>query len=220
MDAGRPMVNALLFGSIGVLAETSEIQRQAYNQSFEEHGLDWYWNIANYCALLKTPGGKRWLKDFSNVNLSDDMLESIHARKESIFYEQLKSGLSPRDGVMDCIKICKQKDIKIGFVTTTSQNNIDALEKAFQKHIDFNQFNLITTKTDVSNEKPSGEIYKFALSKLDVLPENTIAVEDTEVNQQAALENEILCYLFAGEYATTQHNFYAVRTLTTISSTL
>ena len=214
------MVNALLFGSIGVLAETSEIQRQAYNQSFEEHGLDWYWNIANYCALLKTPGGKRRLKDFSNVNLSDDMLESIHARKESIFYEQLKSSLSPRDGVMDCIKSCKQKDIKIGFVTTTSQNNIDALEQAFQKHIDFKQFDLITTKTDVSNEKPSGEIYKFAMSKLDVLPENTIAVEDTEVNQQAALENEILCYLFAGEYATTQHNFYAVRTLTTISSTL
>ena len=58
------MVNALLFGSIGVLAETSEIQRQAYNQSFEEHGLDWYWNIANYCALLKTPGEKGGLKIF------------------------------------------------------------------------------------------------------------------------------------------------------------
>ena len=214
------MVNALLFGSIGVLAETSEIQRQSYNQSFEEHGLDWYWNIANYCELLKTPGGKRRIKDFSNVNLSDDIIESIHARKESIFYEQLKSGLSPRDGVMDCMKICKQKDIKIGFVTTTSQNNIDALEQAFDKYIDFKQFDLITTKTDVSKEKPSGEIYKFALSKLDVMPENTIAIEDTEVNQQAALENEILCYLFAGEYATTQHNFYAVRTLATISATL
>ena len=33
------MVNALLFGSIGVLAETSEIQRQAYNQSFGSMAL-------------------------------------------------------------------------------------------------------------------------------------------------------------------------------------
>ena len=171
-------------------------------------------------CVAENSWGKRRLKDFSNVNLSDDMLESIHARKESIFYEQLKSGLSPRDGVMDCIKSSKQKDIKIGFVTTTSQNKIDALEQAFQKHIDFKQFDLISTKTDVSNEKPSSEIYKFALSKLDVLLENTIAVEDTEVNQQAALKNEILCYLFAGEYGTTQHNFYAVRTMTTISTTL
>ena len=68
--------------------------------------------------------------------------------------------------------------------------------------MDFKQFDLITTKADVNKEKPSGEIYKFALLSLDVLPENTIAIEDTEANQQAALENDILCYLFAGEYAT------------------
>jgi HAD superfamily hydrolase (TIGR01509 family) len=210
----------LLFGSIGVLAETSEIQRQAYNQSFEEHGLDWYWNIANYCELLKMPGGKRRLKDFSNVSLPDDVIDSIHDRKESIFFERLKSDLSPRDGVTDCIRVCKQKDIKIGFITTTSQRNIESLTQALDQHVDFEQFDLITTKSDVGKEKPSGEVYKFALSKIEVSAEKTIAIEDTEINQQAALENGIQCYLFAGEYATTQHNFNAIKTLKAISSQL
>ena len=214
------MLDALLFGSIGVLAETSEIQRQAYNQSFEEHGLDWYWNIANYCELLKTPGGKRRLKDFSNVSLPDDVIDSIHDRKESIFSEQLKSDLSPRDGVADCIRVCRQKDIKIGFITTTSQRNIESLAQALDQHVDFEQFDLITTKSDVGKEKPNGEVYKFALSKIEVSAEKTIAIEDTEINQQAALENEIQCYLFAGEYATTQHNFNAIKTLKAISSQL
>lgn len=214
------MVDALLFGSIGVLAETSEIQRRAYNQSFAEHDLDWYWNIANYCELLKTPGGKRRLKEFANLNLSSAEIDSIHDRKESIFFEQLKLGLNPRDGVTDCISVCRKKDIKIGFITTTSQSNIDALEQALHKFVDFGQFDLITTKSDVSNEKPNGEVYKFALSKFEVSAEKTIAIEDTEVNQQAALENEIQCYLFAGEYATTQYNFNAVKTLKAISSQL
>ena len=214
------MVDALLFGSIGVLAETSEIQRRAFNQSFEDHGLDWYWSIANYCELLKSPGGKKRIKDFANVNISDDIIESIHVRKEKIFYDQLKLGLKPRDGVVDCIEICKKKNIKIGFVTTTSQNNIDALKHALNKSVDFTQFDLITTKSDVIKEKPSGEIYNFALSELVVLPEKAIAIEDTEVNQQAALENEILCYLFAGEYASTQRNFNAIKTLKAISSKL
>ena len=214
------MVDAILFGSIGVLAETSEIQRQAFNQSFKEHGLDWYWNIANYCELLKSPGGKRRIKDFSTVNLSDAIVESIHTRKENIFFDQLKLGHHPREGVMDCIKICRDKNIKIGFVTTTSHNNVDAIKQALHEYIDFTLFDLITTKTDVSNEKPSGDIYKFALTKLEVSLENTIAIEDTEVNQQAALENEILCYLFAGEYASTQRNFNAIKTLKTISSKL
>ena len=106
------MVDALLFGSIGVLAETSEIQRRAFNQSFEDHGLDWYWSIANYCELLKSPGGKKRIKDFANVNISDDIIESIHVRKEKIFHDQLKLGLKPRDGVVDCIEICKKKNIK------------------------------------------------------------------------------------------------------------
>ena len=214
------MVDALLFGSIGVLAETSEIQRRAFNQSFEDHGLDWYWSIANYCELLKSPGGKKRIKDFSNVNITDEFIESIHLRKEKIFYDQLKLGLKPRDGVLDCIEICKKKNIKIGLVTTTSHNNINALKHALHKSIDFTQFDLITTKSDVIKEKPSGEIYNFALSELVVLPEKAIAIEDTEVNQQAALENEILCYLFAGEYASTQRNFNAIKTLKVISSKL
>ena len=134
--------------------------------------------------------------------------------------QKLISGLKPRNGVIECIKKCKNKKIKIGLITTTSRNNINALEKALYNYIDFDQFNLITYKSDVSKEKPSGEIYKFALARLEILAENTVAVEDTEVNQQAALENGILCYLFAGEYASTQHNFNAVKTLNTLSSEL
>jgi beta-phosphoglucomutase-like phosphatase (HAD superfamily) len=166
------------------------------------------------------PGGKRRLKDFSNVSLPDDVIDSIHDRKESIFFERLKSDLSPRDGVTDCIRVCKQKDIKIGFITTTSQRNIESLTQALDQHVDFEQFDLITTKSDVGKEKPSGEVYKFALSKIEVSAEKTIAIEDTEINQQAALENGIQCYLFAGEYATTQHNFNAIKTLKAISSQL
>ena len=212
------MVDALLFGSIGVIAETSEIQRLAYNQSFDEHGFDWYWSIANYCELLKSPGGKKRIIDFANAKLSDDIIDSIHERKERIFFEKLKAGLSPREGIVECINVCRKKGIKISLITTTSQNNIDALEQALSNTISFKHFDLITTKADVKKAKPSGEVYKFALSQLQMRANYVIAIEDTEVNQQAALENEILCYLFAGEYAATQHNFNAVKSPTAILS--
>lgn len=214
------MIKVLLLGSIGVLAETSEIQRRAYNQSFADHGLDWYWNIANYCDLLKNPGGKRRLVKFAKEKISADLIESIHQTKERLFYEKLQSGLSPRDGVIECLARCKEKGIKLGFITTTSQHNIDALAEALHGKVDFSQFDLITTKQDVANEKPSGDIYQFAVSQFGVLPDKMIAVEDTEVNQQAALEHQIMCYLFAGEYASTDHNFNAVKSLTAISNRL
>lgn len=50
-------MTALLFGSIGTIADTSELQREAFNAAFLRHGLDWSWDRATYRALLTTAGG-------------------------------------------------------------------------------------------------------------------------------------------------------------------
>ena len=49
-------MKSILFGSIGVLTESSAIQRRAFNEAFKEFGLDWYWNVANYIKMLQKPG--------------------------------------------------------------------------------------------------------------------------------------------------------------------
>ena len=48
---------ALLFGSISTIADTSELQRQAFNDAFEAHGLDWRWDRDEYRSLLEQSGG-------------------------------------------------------------------------------------------------------------------------------------------------------------------
>jgi beta-phosphoglucomutase-like phosphatase (HAD superfamily) len=53
---------------------------------------------------------------------------------------------------------------------------------------------------------------------LNIEASQAIAVEDTEANQSAAMQAELLCYLFAGEYAATQYNINAVNTVEHISS--
>ena len=41
---------------IGTIGKTSEIQRQSF-MAFKA-GLNWYWNIATYCDLLRAPAEK------------------------------------------------------------------------------------------------------------------------------------------------------------------
>ena len=206
-------MKVLMIGSIGVLAETSELQRQAYNQAFLEHGLDWYWNVANYCEMLKSPGGLSRLSNFSNGKVSSDLINSIHEKKEFFYGKYLEHGIAPRDGVLACLEYCRLEGIRLGFITTTSHRNVDNLSKALAGHIDFNHFEIKTTKDDVTKAKPDSEIYSFALNKFGIEPHDAIAIEDTEVNQEAALQEQILCYLFAGEYAVTQHNLNAINSL-------
>ena len=57
MFKDKDIMKSILFGSIGVLVESSEIQRKAFNEAFKEFGLDWYWmlNSKNYNLILN-PG--------------------------------------------------------------------------------------------------------------------------------------------------------------------
>ena len=95
---------------------------------------------------------------------------------------------------------------------------LTSLSKSLESSFSFNSFDLITSKDDVKNEKPDSEIFNFALSKLNLQPDQAIVVEDTETNQSAAMQAELICYLFAGEYAATQYNINAVNTLENIYS--
>ena len=65
-------MKSILFGSIGSLVESSEIQRKAFNEAFKEFGVDWYWNVANYIKMLEKPGGLNRLIEYSKFELNQD----------------------------------------------------------------------------------------------------------------------------------------------------
>lgn len=211
-------MKAILLGSIGVITETSELQRQSYNEAFKYHGLDWYWSIANYCELLKKPGGLKRLSTFGGLSTDINIIRKIHRTRQSIFNSKIAEGLRPRKGVAECINLCKKNNLKLGLITTTTPQMLKSLSKSLEATIDFGSFDLITSKDDVTNEKPDSEIFNFALNSLNIDPTQTIAVEDTEANQSAAMQADLLCYLFAGEYAATQYNINAIDTIENITS--
>ena len=58
---------ALLFGSIGTLVETSEIQRKSFNEAFKKNGLDWYWTKKEYIKLLNKSGGRDRITEYART---------------------------------------------------------------------------------------------------------------------------------------------------------
>ena len=58
-------LKAILFGSIGTLIETSEIQRRAFNQAFSEAKLGWDWDVEIYREMLAKSGGLLRIQDFA-----------------------------------------------------------------------------------------------------------------------------------------------------------
>ena len=139
------------------------------------------------------------------------MAEKIHQQKQAFYAEYLRGGITPRPGIAETINLCKSHGIRLGLITTTTEENIDILAHALSAYIDFSDFELITTKQDVAQEKPDSAVYRFALQQFGLKAEQVIAIEDTEANQEAALMEQIRCYLFAGEYASTTHHLNAIK---------
>ena len=199
------MKKALLFGSIGVLTETSELQRRAYNMALKLNDIKYIWNIGTYCELLKEPGGKKRLSLFGGKILSDEQIEKIHIDKQQIFEDLVKDGIEPRPGCLQTLKKCKELGIKVGFVTTTTPKTINIIKEGLSNFLDFEDFDLITSNQKVTFDKPNPEVYKYALKELGISANDAVAIEDTTVNQSCAVQSGIECHLFPGEYATIGH---------------
>ena len=192
-------MKAIIFGSIGTLVETSEIQRKSFNQAFKEMDIDWYWDKEEYKKLLKKSGGIKRVEYFANLN--KDLIDSKKVRelKTQIFNKFLKSNIiSPRDGVFDVIEHAKNNDIKIGLASTTTVENVDAIFTTLGNKIKKKDFNFIGNNTLIERIKPHPDIYIKAIKDLDVKSEECIAIEDSVESAMSAYKAEIECIAFPG----------------------
>ena len=49
-------LKAIIFGSIGTVTETSDMQHRAFNRAFAEAGLNWDWDFETYKDMVAGDG--------------------------------------------------------------------------------------------------------------------------------------------------------------------
>ena len=192
-------MKAIIFGSIGTLVETSDIQRQSFNHAFKQIGIDWYWDKNKYKKLLKKSGGINRVEHFANINQSTVDSKKIRELKTQYFNRYLNSNIiNPREGVLKVIKYAKLNNIKIGLASTTTIENIDAIFTTLKDKIIKTDFNFIGNNKLIKKVKPYPDIYFEALKKLNVKENECIAIEDSIESAKSAYEAKIECIAFPG----------------------
>lgn len=178
------MLRAICFGSIGTIAETSEIQRTSFNKAFREAGLGWEWGPDEYRRLLKMSGGEKRIRDYAKAKGDEVDASALHARKSELFRAEIMRGLEARPGVLETIAAARARNVPVAFTTTTSLENVMALLKGLR--IGQDTFSFIGHRAAVREGKPSADIYRIALQKLGTHPNDIVAVEDSAVATRAA----------------------------------
>ena len=205
---------AILFGSIGSIAETSELQRRAFNLAFKAHGLDWHWEREQYRKLLIYSGGQQRIAAYAKGRNVD--AHAIHETKSLIFQELLTElGALPRAGVLETIHSAQQEGLSLALVSATSPQNIAQLIAALHPHIHANDFAVIVDGSRLKHLKPAPDAYLYALEQLDLTANDCVAIEDNGDGLAAARSAGIGCVAFPGEN-TRDHDFSAALQITDV----
>ena len=181
-------LHALIFDVDGTLAETEELHREAFNQTFREFDLAWHWDQERYHTLLKITGGKeRMLAHAASLGIDDFDPLPLHKRKTTLYNEMLAQGaISLRPGVEALIRKAKEKDLRLAIATTTSRKNVETLIRVTLGGDPHHWFEAISTGEDVAIKKPDPEVYQLALSRLALEADQALAFEDTKNGVLAA----------------------------------
>ena len=166
----------------GTIANTElEAHLPAFNKSFIDLGLEWYWDESTYIELLKINGGRNRIAFFAkqnNIDITEDFVIQIHKKKQENYYSLIDSGVvSLKSGVYRLIKELSLQNIRQFIVTSSSRNQVQLLvKKLFAKN---NPFEFIITSDDVESLKPHPMPYLKAIKLSGIKASNSLAFEDS-----------------------------------------
>jgi HAD superfamily hydrolase (TIGR01509 family) len=185
-------LKAVIFGAIGTIVETSDIQRQAFNDAFAAVGLDWNWTPQTYRDLLKINGGQNRIRAYRDADpnrsgLTDATIANIHAIKTEHYVAMLENApLNPRPGVVETIELCLRQHLQVALCTSTSIENVEGIATAVSDVLPFDRFATIVTIEQIEHTKPAPDAYLYCLKQLGLNADRVIAIEDTPVSLAAA----------------------------------
>ena len=176
---------ALIFDVDGTLAETEELHRQAFNETFAAFGLPWRWDRALYRKLLDVAGGKERLRHYldaydpPSAAAAAGRIAALHAAKTARYTALVDAGAARlRPGVGRLIGEARRQGVALAIATTTNLSNVQSLLRATLGQDGLDAFAMIGAGDMVEAKKPAPDIYNVVLERLALPVGGCVAFEE------------------------------------------
>lgn len=177
------MIRLIIFDLDGVLVEAKNIHYDALNLAIEKYDkncvIDWNEHLSKYDGL-KTQQKLEMLT--KNKGLSTEFHKLIWDEKQKTTLKLL-SDLKKDTQLMELFSTLYDKGYKIACCSNSIRKTVLTV---LSKLGIIEYFDFIVSNEDVSNSKPHPEMYWKCISKMGVLPEQTLIVEDSPYGLLAA----------------------------------
>ncbi len=185
------MPKALIFDVDGTLAETEELHRRAFNDTFATEGHGWHWTRDDYARLLKTTGGKeRIARHMAEIGADPATVDipALHKAKTARYTALMAAGeIGLRPGVQAVIDNARARGQRLAIATTTSGPNVEALAQAVWNTRAGDVFEVLACGDEVAAKKPAPDVFLLALDRLGLPAADCLAFEDSLNGLRSAL---------------------------------
>jgi beta-phosphoglucomutase-like phosphatase (HAD superfamily) len=202
------VLDTLIFAVDGVLAETHEARREAYNDVFGEARLDWSWDRARYAELLKATGGQGMIREFVDARLArwrypqdlSTLIATMNRRHATLFRERiLNRQVAMRPGIPPFISAAAHSGMRLVIVTDEREADVSDLLCAGLAPDLSARFEIISM-ADQPNGDNRSNVHVRAVESLGLSPPACLAVESTARGLKSALAARLPVVLTCGTY--------------------
>ncbi len=222
---------ALLFDCDGVIVETEEMHRVAYNAAFTKYGLKLQsgekveWSKEYYDILQNTVGGgKPKMKYYFNnevkfwpvvdkfpVSTEEEqsaLVDALQDAKVEAYKKIIETGAECRPGIKDLMDTAlADPNIKVGICTAATKGGFYPLVEALLGRDRLDKLDVLIVGDDVEKKKPDPMIYNTARERLGLDATKCVVIEDSMVGLRAAKGAGMNCIITYTE-STASADFY------------
>jgi len=178
------MIKLIIFDLDGVLVDARELHYEALNAAIAEIDTGY---VIERSEHLSTYDGLSTTKKLNMLTDKKGMPSHYHDeiwRLKQSKTLQIIDNLGPNDRIRQILRRLKDEGYTLACATNSIRETakLQLIRRGFFEYIDF-----LYSNQDVSNPKPSTEIYLQCMIKAVANPDETIIVEDSHIGRKAAL---------------------------------
>jgi len=232
--SAEPFEFALIFDCDGVIIETEELHRLAYNEAFNQAGLEIdgspvNWSVEYYDMLQNTVGGGKGKMNYHFRNTMEGkwpsvewgkqpapdseegksaLIDALQNNKTSIYKRMIGEVAKPRPGLLELMdEALDDPSIAVGVCSASTKESAMKVLDTVLGIERTEKLNVCILGNDVDKLKPDPLIYTTAAIRLGIDPARCVVVEDSIIGLKAAKGAGMRC-LITYTSGTEKEDFY------------
>lgn len=172
------MLKGIIFDMDGVLVDNTEYHARAFDVFLKRHGIE-----KKFTSEYLGRTNDYALNSLMPEKVKEKGLRPLSDEKEAIYRELARKGLKPMKGLNRIVENARQLGIRCAVGSSGCMANIEFVTDeicGIRESID-----VICCEDDVTEGKPSPEVYLKCCERLGLAPSECIVFEDSEAGIEA-----------------------------------